>query len=134
MHCLWINKPVSNWITTCSLIQTGNYSLEHGLGLDHLSKLKPLTKTHHQNIITSIFLLPDKSKKKRRSQHAKDQVELTLKVSQSTINLQEDGTEVLPEEEATSTKPVPEGTEDPLRIINSTHYNQDNTQPYPRNY
>ena len=59
-------------------------------------------------------------------------MELTLKVSQSTINLQEDGTEVLPEEEATSTKPVPEGTEDPLRIINSTHYNQDNTQPYPR--
>ena len=56
-----------------------------------------------------------------------------MKVSQSTINLQEDGTEVLPEEEATSTKPVPEGTKDPLRIINSTHYNQDNTQPYPRN-
>ena len=53
---------------------------------------------------------------------------------QNTINLQEDRTEVLPEEEATSTKPVPEGTEDPLRIINSTHYNQDNTQPYPRNH
>ena len=27
--------------------------------------------------------------------------------------------------EATSTKPVPEGTEIPLHIINSTHYNQD---------
>ena len=74
----------------------------------------------------------DKSKKKRRSQHANDQLELTLKVSQDTINLQEDETEVLQEEEATSTKLVPEGTEDPLRIINSTHYNQDNTPPYPR--
>ena len=79
-----------------------------------------------------IFLLLDKSKKKRRSQHAKDQAELTLKVNQNTINLQENGTEVLPEEEATPTKPVCEGTEDPLRIINSTHFNQDNTQPYPR--
>ena len=60
-------------------------------------------------------------------------MELTLKVSQSTINLQEDGTEVLPEEEATSTKPVPEGTEDPLHIISSTHSHQDKAQPYPRN-
>ena len=82
-------------------------------------------------MITLIFLLPDKPKKKRRSQHAKDQVELTLKVSQNTFNFQEDGTEVLPEEETTSTKPVPEGTEDPLRIISSTHYHQDNAQPYP---
>ena len=57
-----------------------------------------------------------------------------MKVSQNTINLQEHGTEVLPEEEATSTKPVTEGTEDPLSIINSTHHNQGNTQPYPRNY
>ena len=54
-------------------------------------------------------------------------------VSQSTINLQEDTTKVQPEEEATSTKPVSEGTENPLRIINLTHYNQDKTQPYPRN-
>ena len=38
---------------------------------------------------------------------------------------QEDRTEVLLEEEATSTKPAPEGTEIPLCIINSTHYNQD---------
>ena len=86
-----INKPVSNWIPTCSLIQTGNYSLEHGLGLDHSSKLKPLTKTHRRNIIISIFLLLDKSKKKPRSQHAKDQVELTLKRSKvpSTYKKQE---------------------------------------------
>ena len=83
--------------------------------------------------IALIFLLLDTSKKKRRSQHVKDQVESTLKVSQDTISLQEDGTEVLQEEEATSTKPVPEGTEDPLGIINSTHYNQDNTPPYPQN-
>ena len=61
-------------------------------------------------------------------------MELTLKVSQSTINLQEDGAEVLQEEEAMSTKPIPEGTEIPLCIINSTHYNQDNTQPHPRKY
>ena len=59
-------------------------------------------------------------------------MELTLKVSQST-SIQEDGTEVLPEEEAKSIKPVPEGTEDPLHIINSTYYNQDNIQPYPQN-
>ena len=59
-------------------------------------------------------------------------MELTLKVSQSTINLQEDGTEVLQEEEATSARPVPEGTKNPLRIINSTHYNQDITRSYPR--
>ena len=54
-----------------------------------------------------------------------------MKVSQNTFNFQEDGTDVLPEEEATSTKTVPEGTEDPLRIISSTHYHQDNAQPYP---
>ena len=42
-------------------------------------------------------------------------------------NLEEDGTEVLHQEEATSNQPVPEGTENPLRRINSTHYNQDNT-------
>ena len=58
-------------------------------------------------------------------------MELTLKVSQNTFNFQEDGTEVLPKEEATSTKPVPEGTEGPLRIISSPHYHQDNGQPYP---
>ena len=41
---------------------------------------------------------------------------------------QEDGTEVLSEkEEATSIKPVSEGLEDPLSIINSTHYNQYNS-------
>ena len=57
-----------------------------------------------------------------------------LKVSQSTINLQEDRTEVLQEEEATSTKPVPEGTEISLRILNSTHYNHDKTQPHPQKY
>ena len=69
----------------------------------------------------------DKPKKKRRSQHAKDQVELKLEVSYCTTNLEEDGTEVLHQEEATSNQPVPEGTEIPLRRINSTHYNQDNT-------
>ena len=31
------------------------------------------------------------------------------------------------EEEATSNQPVPEGTEIPLRRINSAHFNQDNT-------
>ena len=61
-------------------------------------------------------------------------MELTLKVNQSTINLQEDGTEILQEEEATSANPVPEGTENPLRIINSTHYNQDITRPYTRKH
>ena len=41
---------------------------------------------------------------------------------------QEDGTEVLSEEEeATSIKPVPKGTEGPLSIINSTHCNQYNS-------
>ena len=69
----------------------------------------------------------DKPKKKRRSQHAKDQVELKLEVSQSTTNLEEDGTEVLHQAEAMSTKPVPEGMEIPLRRIDSTHYNQDDT-------
>ena len=49
-------------------------------------------------------------------------------------NLQEDGTEVLQEEESMSTKPVPEETENPLVIINLTHHNQDKTQPYPRNH
>ena len=24
MHCLWLNKPESNWITTCALLQTGH--------------------------------------------------------------------------------------------------------------
>ena len=33
------------------------------------------------------------------------------------------------EEEATSTKPAPEGTEIPLCTINSTYYNQDNPNP-----
>ena len=65
--------------------------------------------------------------KKRSSQHAKDQVELKLEVSQSTTNLEEDGTKVLHQAEATSTKPVPEGTEIPLRRINSTRYNKDDT-------
>ena len=69
----------------------------------------------------------NKPKQKRRSQHAKDQVELKLEVSHSTTNLEEDGTEVLHNEEATSNKPVPEGTEIPLRRTNSTHYHQDNT-------
>ena len=69
----------------------------------------------------------DKPKRKGRSQHAKDQVELKLEVSQSTTNLEEDRTEVLHQEEATSTKPVPERTEIPLRRIDSTRYNQDNT-------
>ena len=50
-----------------------------------------------------------------------------MEVSHCTTNLEEDGTEVLHQEEATSNQPVPEGTEIPLRRINSTHYNQDNT-------
>ena len=69
----------------------------------------------------------DKPKQKWRSQHAKDQVELKLEVSQSTTNLEEEGTEVLHQEEATSIKPELEGTEIPLRKIDSTRYNQDNT-------
>ena len=69
----------------------------------------------------------NKPKQKRRSQHAKDQVELKLEVSHYTTNLKEDGTEVLHQEEVTSNKPVPEGTEIPLPRINPTHYNQDNT-------
>ena len=51
-----------------------------------------------------------------------------LKVSQSTINLQEDGTEVLPEEEATSTKPAPEGTENPF-TYNQLHALQSRQSP-----
>ena len=46
-------------------------------------------------------------------------------VTDRQTNSQEDRTEVLLEEEATSTKPAPEGTEIPLHIINSIHYNQD---------
>ena len=57
-----------------------------------------------------------------------------VKVSQNTFNFQEDGTEVLQEEEATSTKLVSEGTEDLLRLISLTHYQQNNAQPYPRKY
>ena len=38
-------------------------------------------------------------------------------------------TEVLQQEEATSIKPVPEGTEIPLRTINSTQHNQDTANP-----
>ena len=56
----------------------------------------------------------NKPKQTRRSRHAKDQVEVKLEVSHSTTNLEEDGTEVLHQEEATSNKPVPEGTEIPF--------------------
>ena len=76
-----------------------------------------------------IFLLLDKSKKKRSSQHAKDQEDLELKVSQDTINSSEDRTEVLQEEEAMSIKPVPGGIEIPLSIINPTQHSQDNANP-----
>ena len=69
----------------------------------------------------------NKPKQKRRSQHAKDQVELKLEVSHGTTNLEEDRTEVLHQEEAMSNKPVPEGTEIPFWRINWTHYNQDST-------
>ena len=71
--------------------------------------------------------MENKPKSKRRSQHAKDQVELKLEVSYCTTNLEEDGTEVIHREEATSNQPVPEGTEIPLQRINSTYYNQDHT-------
>ena len=101
--------------------------LGHGFGLDHLSKLKPFNKTHLRNIDIDIFPPVNEPKQKRKSQHAKDQVELKLEVSHCTTNLEEDGTEVQHQEEALSNKPVPEGTEIPLRITNSTHYNQDNT-------
>ena len=70
----------------------------------------------------------NKPKQKRRSQHTKDQVELKLEVSHCTANLEEDGTKVLHQEEATSTKPVPERTEIPLQRINLTYFNQDNTR------
>ena len=50
-----------------------------------------------------------------------------MEVSHCTTNLEENGTEVRHQEEATSNQPVPEGTEIPLQRINSTHYNQDNT-------
>ena len=76
------------------------------------SPYETLTKTNRRNIITLIFLLLNQSKK----------------------NSQEDETEVLPEEEATSTKPAPGGTENPLGTLNSTHCNQNKAQPYPRNY
>ena len=77
-------------------------------------------------ISTLVFPSVDKSKKKRKSQHAKDHVELKLEVSQNPTNLEEDGTEILHQAEATSIKPVPEGTEIPLRGTDSTRYNQDN--------
>ena len=54
-------------------------------------------------------------------------MELKLEVSHCTTNLEEDGTEVRHQEEATSNQPVPEGTEISLQRINSTHYNQYNT-------
>ena len=53
-------------------------------------------------------------------------MELKLEVNYCTTNLEENGTEVRHQEEATSNQPVPEGTEIPLRRLNSTHYNQDN--------
>ena len=55
-------------------------------------------------------------------------MELKLEVSHCTTNLEEDGTEVRHQEEATSNQPVPEGTEIPLQRINSTHYNQYNNR------
>ena len=70
----------------------------------------------------------NKPKQKRRSQHAKDQVELKLEVSHCTTNLEEDRTEVRHQEEATSNQPVPEETEIPSQRINSTHHNQYNTR------
>ena len=84
------------------------------LGLDYLSKLKPFNKTHLPKCLHRYFPTENKPKLKRRSQHAKDQVKLKLEVSYCTTNLEEDGTEVLHQEEATSNQPVPEGTEIPL--------------------
>ena len=84
-------------------------------------------------MLTTI-LAPGQVKKETEKSTCQRPIGVNVEGSQDTINLQEDETEVLQEEEATSTKLVPEGTEDPLRIINSTHYNQDNTPPYPRKY
>ena len=84
-------------------------------------------KYHHLDISTS-GQVKEETEKSTRQRPSGVNVEGKPKYHQ----LQEDGTEVLPEEEATSTKPVPEWTENPLRIINLTHYNQDKTQPYPR--
>ena len=63
------------------LFFTSNWTLL--LGLDHLSKLKTFNKTHLQKL-------------------------LKLEVSYCTTNLEEDGTEVLHQEEATSNQPVHE--------------------------
>ena len=97
------------------LFFNSNWKLLPGHGLGSTER-----KLKYFNIFTHI-----KSKKKRRSQHAEDQEDSELKVSQDTINSSEDRTEVLQEEEATSTQPVPEGTGIPLRTINSTQHNQD---------
>ena len=92
-----------------------NWKLLPGHGIGSTER-----KLKHFNIFTH-----SKSKKKRRSQHAEDQEDSELKVSQDTINSSEDRTEVLQEEEATSIHLCLEGTEIPSRQLNSTHHNQD---------
>ena len=86
-----------------------------------------------------IFPSSDKSKKKRRSWHAKEQAGSELKVNQVSSTQEEDRTEVLQEEEEAITKPAAEGTGIPheTRPSQSTikpHYHsQDLPRPYPRN-
>ena len=74
------------------LFFNSNWKLLPGHGLGSTER-----KLKYFNIFTHT-----KSEEKRRSQHAEDQEDSELKVSQDTINSSEDRTEVLQEEEATS--------------------------------
>ena len=79
-----------------------------------------------------------KPKKKRRSQHAKEQEWSELTVNQAPSIRREDWTEVLPEEEEI-VKPATEGTEIPYEAISSQSTINTHTtttkiylKPYPR--
>ena len=78
-------------------------------------------------------------KKKRRSQHAKEQAGSELKVNQVPTTREEDRTEVLQEEEeGTIIKPAAEGTGIPYETrpsqstIKPHYHSQGPPQPYPQ--
>ena len=97
MHCLWWNKSVSNWITTCSFIQTGNYSLDWITW----SKLRYFNWKSSMKYLHRYFHHRSSSTTTRRSPHAKEQEWSELKVNQvaSTRKEEEERTKVLHDNE-----------------------------------